>query len=216
MTKPRQGPKTPPKSPRQRKSEFDERMKNRGLTTPDAPERWACIFYLTEASKNKLKRYRDEASFLGDGADSNAAVFEDMLSVYETWRQMPETLRPGSGGSSAPPVATGRTQPAALVAFKDSVAALKQALGRTESCLDLLIHAHREERWLRFDSMVARVIELSASGLDRARLNRELHSEVSTYISDLVEICEREAVADVPLEGERGRLFGEILRRVKA
>lgn len=216
MTKPHKTAKQAPKSARQRKSEFDQRMKNRGSTTPGAPERWACIFYLTEASKRQLKRYRDEARFLGDDIGTNAGLFEDMLRVYEVWRQMPEAARPEPYSSSISPPEKSRLRPTARVAFEEAISGLKDALGRTESCLDQLMDLHREEQWFRFDAMVARILDASVSGLDRVALNRSTHEDLTSYIGDLIELCERRAVADAPLDGDRGRLFREVLRRLKA
>ena len=214
MTKPHQTPKRVPKSARQRKSEFDERMKNRGLTTSGAPERWACIFYLTEASKSQLKRYRDEARFLGDDISTNAELFEDMLRVYEACRQMP-AARPDPDSASIPPKPKIPLHPAARVAFQEAIAGLKDAFGQTESCLDELMEVHREERWFRFDAMVARILDASASGLDRIALNRSTHEELTSYIGDLMELFERRAVAGATLDGDRGRLLREVMRRLK-
>jgi len=209
-------PKTStPKTARQRKADFDQRMKNRGAVDSGSPERWAFVFYLTRESRDLLKRFRDENRFVGTDAQTNGALLDEMLRVYAAWRQNGGSQPPCVESATSPPAENGPPLSAQLRAFRESLVRLEAALGEKELRLDLLKQAHEAERWTRFDAMLTRVLETSARVADNARVRWEVQWEIEQYLDDLIFLCEEAEVRGIQTPSGRGHLFDRVLRKLR-
>lgn len=207
-------PRTPPKTSRERKADFDRLIRNRGGVDPDKPERWASIFFLTKESADHVKRIRDEARFEGSKASRNAALFEEMLRVYLAWRRGDGRLPPVGDvepldGGEVPSAALS----AQLVAFRQSVSELRATMREVEAFQKQILAAHHAERWTSFDRLIRRLRGADIAGADSIEERRVWHREVDEYLQSLLASVGNSAVDQVRVPEGRGQLFSRILRR---
>lgn len=185
-----------PRSAKERKAAFDQRMSNRGRTDPTSPERWPCTIYLTAEAKQRLAHMREERQMLGCATETNSALVE-MLIHSQALDVRPSDLR-------IPP-SVGET-------IRDLTLHLREVREELAQ-VDAMLLAHLADwiRQLQSAELMDRVIRAARSSPTDVAARYEVESEVSELIGNFIDTFSDRAVPE-PLKRKSAQWIDKLLR----